>query len=119
MQTCSGDFRLYLDIMNETYGCTSVELTNIAMFGGHGVKKPAESNPCMDSFFVYDDETDEILDKLTLSMLTMHFDDESKNITLALSNELGLLFKSTGADSEKKMLKLSDLDFQIRKANHN
>lgn len=119
MQTCNGDFRLYLDIMNETYGCASVELTNIAMFGGHGVKKPTESNPCMDSFFVYDDETDEILDKLTLSMLTMHFDDESKNITLALSNELGLLFKSTGADSEEKMLKLSDLDFQIRKANHN
>ena len=119
MQTCGGDFRLYLDIMNENYGCKSVEFTNIAMFGGHGVIKPTESNPCMDSCFVYDDETGEILDKLTLSMLTMHFDDENKNITLALSNELGLLFKSTGTDSDEKMLKLSDLDFQIRKADHN
>lgn len=118
MQTCDGDFRLYLDIMNQRYGCKSVEFTNMAIFGGHGVTKPEEDNPCMDSFFVYDAETDEILEQLTVSVLTMRYSDESKNVTLALSNELGLLFKSTGADSAEKMLKLSNLHFQVRKADH-
>lgn len=118
MQAYGGDFRQYLDIMNESYGCTSVEFTNIGMFAGHGSKKPDEDNPCLDSLFVYDSETNEILEKLTLPMLTLHFDDENKNVTFALSNELGLLFKSTGADSDSKMLKLSNLEFQVRKAVH-
>lgn len=119
MQTCNSDFRTYVDTISKKYGCKSVEFNNMAIFGGHGVAKPAETNPCMDRFFVYEDETGEILDKLIVSVLTMRFDDKNKNITLALSNELGLLFKTTGADSQEKMLKISDLKFQIRNADHN
>ena len=63
-------------------------------------------------------EESETKEQITVSVLTMHFDNIDKNITLALSNELGLLFKTTGADSEKKMLKLSNLEFQVRKASH-
>lgn len=118
MQTYSGDFRRYLDYMNSTYGCKSVEFTNMSIFGGYGATRPDEDNPCMDRLFVYDDKTNEILEQITVSVLTMHFDNTDKNITLALSNELGLLFKTTGADSEKKMLKLSNLKFQVRKASH-
>ena len=118
MQTYSGDYRRYLDYMNSTYGCKSVEFTNMSIFGGHGTTRPDEDNPCMDRLFVYDDKTNEILEQITVSVLTMHFDNTDKNITLALSNELGLLFKTTGADSEKKMLKLSNLEFQVRKASH-
>lgn len=119
MQTCNSDFRTYFDTISKKYDCKSVELNNIAIFGGHGVAKPSETNPCMDRFFVYRDETGEILDKLIMSVLTMRFDDESKNITLALSNELGLLFKTTGADSQEKMRKLGDINFQIRNTKHN
>lgn len=90
----------------------------MSIFGGHGATRPDEDNPCMDRLFVYDDKTNEILEQITVSVLTMHFDNTDKNITLALSNELGLLFKTTGADSEKKMLKLSNLKFQVRKASH-
>lgn len=104
-----------MNILHENYGCKSVELTNVAIFGGHGAKKPAESNSCMDNLFVYDDETDEILEKLTLSVLTMHYDNENDNVSLALSNELGLIFKAVGAESEKKILDLGNIDFQIRK----
>lgn len=45
----------------------------------------------------------------------MHIKSKTKNITLALSNELGLLFKTTGADGKKNMLKLKDVELQIRK----
>lgn len=118
MQAYSGDLRRYFDLMNTTYGCTSVELSNICMFGGHGSKKPDESNSCMDDLFVYDSNTNEILEKLIVPVVTLHFEDKNNNISLALSDELGLLFKSTGANSNEKLLKLSNLSFQIRKANH-
>ena len=48
-------------------------------------------------------------------MLTMHYENANDNVTLALSNELGLIFKTTGKDSATKMLALSKLDIQIRK----
>ncbi len=112
---CQGDFKNYMTVLNELYGCSSVELTNISLFGGYGTKKPDDSNACMNALFVYDEETNEILQKISVPVITLHNDDdENKNITLALSNELGLLFKTTGADSYEKMLKLSNLDFQIR-----
>lgn len=115
MQLCSGDTRLYFDTLTEKYACDHIEITNFTILGGFGVTKPSENNPCMDMFFVYRDETGEILDKITLSMLTLCYDDVNKNITLALSNELGLLFKTTGADGKENMLKLKDVELQIRK----
>lgn len=118
MRLCGGDFRLYFDKMTEKYKCNSVEISTFSIFGGYGVTRPPEKNPCMDKFFVYSDETGEILDEFILSMLTFRYEDVSKNITLALSDELGLLFKTTGADSKEKMLQLKDFSFQIRKANH-
>lgn len=118
MQLCSGDFRLYFDRMIDKYKCDSVEISNFTMLGGYGVTKPAETNPCMDAFFVYGDETGEILDKFSLSMLTLCYKDENKNISLALSNEMGLLFQTTGAESRENMLKLKDLSFQVRRASH-
>lgn len=111
---CQGNLETYMTVLNEMYDCSSVELTNISLFGGYGAKKPDSSNACMDALFVYDENTDEILQKILVPVITLHNDDESKNISLALSNELGLLFKTTGADSYEKMLNLSNLDFQIR-----
>lgn len=110
----SGNTCSYLDYMYNTYGCNSVEFTNLAIYGSYGVTKPTQTNSCMDSLFAYDENTNEILEPLTLSMATLHFNEPNKNITLALSNELGLIFKTTGVDSEEKMLQLSNLNFQIR-----
>lgn len=104
----------YLDYLHNTYGCNSVEFTNLAIYGSYGVTKPMQTNSCMDSLFAYDKNTNEILEPLTLSTATLHFNEPNKNITLALSNELGLIFKTTGSDSEEKMLRLSNLNFQIR-----
>lgn len=118
MPLCSGDFRLYFNKMIDKYKCDYIEVSNFTMLGGYGVTKPATTNPCMDKFFVYGDETGEILDKFTLSMLTLCYEDKNKNITLALSNEMGLLFQTTGAESRENMLKLKDLSFQVRKASH-
>lgn len=116
LATCGSDFRIYMDIINQNFGCSSVEITNISIFGGHGASKPAETNPCMDNLFVYDSKTNEILEQITLAVITMHYDDENKTATYALSNELGLIFKTTGPDSIDKINKLSELNFQIRKA---
>lgn len=113
---CGGDFAAYVSALNQTYACDSIEFTNITIYGGHGVTKPDETNDCMDRIFVYDEKTNEILEKLTIPTLTLKNSDSSKNITLALSNELGLIFKTTGADSYEKMLKLSNLDIQVRRA---
>lgn len=116
LATCGNDLRMYMDVINQNFGCTSVEITNLSIFGGHGATKPTEANPCMDNLFVYDDKTDEILEQITLAVITMHYDDENKNATYALSNELGLIFKTSGADSFETMRKLDKLNFQIRKA---
>lgn len=110
----NGDFEAYMDYLNQVYDCTSAEFTNMALFGGHGVTRPEGENKCMDSLFVFDEKTNEILEKISIPVLTLHNEDENKNITLALCNEFGLVFKTTGADSYNKMLKLGNLDFQIR-----
>lgn len=110
----NGNFKTYMDYLNQVYGCKSAELTNISIFGGHGVNKPEEENKCLNSLFVFDEKTNEILEKIAVPVLTLHNEDENKNITLALCNELGLVFKTTGADSYDKMLRLGNLDFQIR-----
>jgi len=110
------NFKDYISFLNQEYGCTSAEFTNIAIFGGHGVTKPSEDNKCIDNLFVFDDKTNEILEKISMPVLTLKNEDESKNITLALCNELGLTFKTTGKDSYSKMLKIGNIDFQIRNA---
>lgn len=114
--SCSGDFKTYIELLNQMYGCSSVEFTNISLFGGHGAFKPDETNACMDNLFVYDNKTNEILEVIIVPVMTLHNDDESKTVTLALSNELGLVFRTDGADSYEKMLKLGNLSFQIRDA---
>ena len=114
--SCGGDFKTYVDTLNREYDCSSVEFTNISLYGGHGSFKPDETNACMDNLFVYDPQTNEILEVIIVPVMTLHSKDESKNITLALSNELGLIFRTEGADSYDKMLKLSNLNFQIRDA---
>ena len=113
---CQGDFKSYIDTLHSNYDCTSAELTNVSIFGSYGVKKPEEKNACIDNMMFYDGDTNEILEKIAVPVITLHNQDESKNMTLALSNELGLIFKTTGADSYDKMLNLSDIDFQIRTA---
>ena len=110
----NGEFRYYMNEINRIFGCKSVEVTNLSLFGGKGVTKPEKDNACMDKIFVYDDKTNEILEKMTLSVVTLKKDDENENITLALSNELGLIFKTTGSDSYEKMKKISNLDIQTR-----
>ncbi len=116
MQSCNSDFGTYVDILHENYGCISVEFTNIAIFGGYGSIKPDEDNACLDNLFVYDIKTNEILEKLIVPIMTLHFENDADNITFGLSNELGLFFTTTGTDSEEKMMELSNLEFQIRKA---
>ena len=115
LQTQNYDLRMYMNILTKLYGCKSAEFSNIKMLGGYGSIKPEESNPCMDGIFIYDDKTGEILEELIVSALTLHFDNSEKDMTLALSNELGLMFKATGADSFEKISKLENLRFQIRK----
>lgn len=110
---CQGDFKTYINVLNQLYGCSSVEFTNITIYGSYGITKPEKPNACMDYLFVYDERTNEILKPISLSVMTMHNDDDSKTITMALSNELGLLFKTTGTDSYEKMLKISNLEFRI------
>lgn len=112
----NGNFRDYITYLNQSYGCSFAEFTNIEIFGGHGITKPDKDNKCIDNLFVFDEKTNEILERITMPVLTLKNDDESKNVTLALCNELGLVFKTTGKDSYKKMLKLGNLDFQIRNA---
>lgn len=116
---CNNDFTTYMTVLNDVYDCSSAELTNMTLFGGRGVTKPDGENACMDSLFVYDEQTNEILETIVIPVLTLHNEDESKNITLALSNELGLIFRTDGSDSFERMLKLSSLDFQIRNAELN
>ena len=113
ISVCNNDLASYMDILNGEYGCTSIEITNIALFGSYGITKPDDENACLDTLFVYDDETDEILQKITMPVITLHMED-GNDITLALSNELGLIFKAVGSDSYEKMLNLSNLRFQIR-----
>lgn len=108
------NFKDYISFLNQEYECTSAEFTNVAIFGGHGVTKPSGDNKCIDNLFVFDDKTNEILEKISMPVLTLKNEDENKNITLALCNELGLAFKTTGKDSYKKMLKIGNVDFQIR-----
>lgn len=117
LQLYGGNISTYLDFIRDQYGCDTVEFTSATLLGRYGVQKPAESNKCMDKLFTYDQNTNEVLEKLTLPVATLHFKDESKNVTFALSDELGLIFKATGADSKDKMLKLSNLSVQIRKHN--
>lgn len=117
ISACNGDFATYMSAINSYYGCTSMSLTNMTLFGNHGTKKPANDNACMDKLFCYDDKTNDILEPIVMPVLTLSFDDdENKTITLALANKIGLIFKTTGFDSYEKMLKLSSLDFQIRNA---
>lgn len=113
---CESDLRMYMDALNQKFDCKSIEITNISIFGGHGSIKPDGTNPCMDSLFVYDDKTNEILEPVILAVITMHYDNADDDITYALSNELGLIFKTSGSDSLEKMTKLDSLDIQIRKA---
>lgn len=113
---CNNDFVTYVTVLNDVYGCSSAELTNMTIYGGRGVIKPDGDNACMDSLFVYDKQTHEILETIVIPVLTLHNSDETKNVTLALSNELGLIFRTDGSDSFERMLKLSSLDFQIRNA---
>lgn len=113
---CNNDFVTYMTVLNDAYGCSSAELTNMTIYGGRGVIKPDGDNACMDSLFVYDKQTHEILETIVIPVLTLHNSDENKNVTLALSNELGLIFRTDGSDSFERMLKLSSLDFQIRNA---
>ena len=50
--------------------------------------------------------------------MTLKFDKTpEKNMSFALSNELGLVFSTTGSDSLTTMLKLTNVDFQIRNVN--
>ena len=116
MQNCNGDFGTYIDILCKNYKCVSIEFTNVMMFGGYGSIKPDEENACLDNLFVYDTENNEILEELIVPIMTLHFEDNTKNMSFGLSNELGLFFKTTGTDSKAKMLKLNELEFQIRKA---
>ena len=113
---CNNDFVTYMTVLNDAYGCSSAELTNITVYGGRGVIKPDGDNACMDSLFVYDKQTHEILETIVIPVLTLHNSDETKNVTLALSNELGLIFRTDGSDSFERMLKLCNLDLQIRNA---
>lgn len=113
---CNNNFVTYMTVLNDAYGCSSAELTNMTVYGGRGVIKPDGDNACMDSLFVYDKQTHEILETIVIPVLTLHNSDETKNTTLALSNELGLIFRTDGSDSFERMLKLCNLDLQIRNA---
>lgn len=111
---CSGDFGTYMTVLNQYYDCESVEFTNITLFGGLGVTKPDGDNACMDYIFAYDEDTNEILEIITVPVMTLHMKNEADDITLALSNDLGLIFKATGTDGFEKILKLDNLKFQVR-----
>lgn len=110
----STDICAYMDYIEKQYNCKSVELDDIDIYGRHGVTKPEKTNPCMDKIFVYDENTNEILAPLRLATATLHFDDDNENITLALSNDLGLIFKTTGTNSKEKMNEITNLNIQIR-----
>lgn len=114
---CNNDFSVYLSTLNSKYGCLSVEFNNMTLLGGIGVTKPEEENACMDNIFVYDKTTNEVLERFVSPVLTMHFEDKSKDTTLLLSNELGLIFKTEGEDSLEKMKAIMNVEFQIRDAN--
>lgn len=115
INNCSGDLSLYMTALNDAYQCTSAEITNITVLGNYGVKKPKEDNPLLNSMFVFNKNTDDVLEQISIPVITLHFDkDESRNKTLALCNEMGLIFKTEGADSLDKMLDIINIDFQVR-----
>ena len=115
INNCSGDLSLYMTALNDAYQCTSAEITNITVLGNYGVKKPKEDNSLLNSMFVFNKNTDDVLEQISIPVITLHFDkDESRNKTLALCNEMGLIFKTEGADSLDKMLDIINIDFQVR-----
>ncbi len=110
----NGNLEKYIDTLNQLYKCNTASFTNITLYGGYGIKKPQENNDCLNYLFVYDTDTNEILRPILVPVLTLQCDDPENNISLALSNELGLIFKTTGKNSYDKMLELSNIKFQIR-----
>ena len=115
INNCSGDLSLYMTALNDAYQCTSAEITNITVLGNYGVKKPKEDNSLLNRMFVFNKNTDDVLEQISIPVITLHFDkDESRDKTLALCNEMGLIFKTEGADSLEKMLNIINIDFQIR-----
>lgn len=110
----NGNLETYIDTLNQLYKCNTASFTNMTLYCGYGIKKPQENNDCLNYLFVYDTDTNEILRPILVPVLTLQCDDPENNISLALSNELGLIFKTTGKDSYDKMLKLSNIKFQIR-----
>ena len=115
---CNNDLSSYVNVLNQLYGCSSVEFTNITIFGRHGTFKPTENTGLLDGLFAYDEKTNEIVEKFVIPVMTLKFDKTpEKNMSFALSNELGLVFSTTGSDSLTTMLKLTNVDFQIRNVN--
>jgi hypothetical protein len=118
LNMCDGDFSLYMTALHDSYECTSAEITNLTLYGNHGITTKTEDgkeNKLLSDMFAVRADTNEVAEEIIIPVVTLKYhDDETQNKTFALCNELGLIFKTTGKDSFDTMYKLANTEFQIR-----
>lgn len=118
MSLCNSDFKTYIATIVDNYKCDYIDFSTVTLTGSHGSIQPEDANACINNLFIYDEKTGDVSEQIPTAVLTLHYENEDENRSFALSNELGLIFKATGADSKEKISRLADLDFQIRTATH-
>jgi hypothetical protein len=109
-----GDIPTFITGANDIFGCESVEITNVNVYAGYGVKKPANNNKMISDLFNVKLGNDELYKAIPMPVLTLKYADESKNITFGIIDSAGIIFITKDIKSLQKMDNTDFFDMQVR-----
>jgi hypothetical protein len=115
-----GDIPTFISGANSVFGCDSVELTNINVYAGYGVKKPANENKMVDDLFNVKTGTNEIYKAVAMPVLTLKYsentdpENENEPVSFGVIDSAGLIFTAKDVDTLAKLEDTECFDMQIR-----
>lgn len=108
----STNFKNYMSYINKTYDADKIIIEMpLTLNCNHGVKKPTEENKLLENNFKFNADQ-EIIEELSLTVVGIC---KGNDITYyGLSNELGLLFKTTNRD---ELYNLENIEIRVTYVN--
>ena len=108
----STNFKSYMSYINKTYDADKIIIEMpLTLNCNHGVKKPTEENKLLENNFKFNADQ-EIIEELSLTVVGIC---KGNDITYyGLSNELGLLFKTTNRD---ELYNLENIEIRVTYVN--